>query len=180
MHPAIAESCASAIDGVGSDSDVGDGVADAAVGGVELLGRFAGISDGRSDQGRDHPVAVVLTLCVAGALAGMGSFTAIAGWIADVSAELLARLFGALRSSCPPRTPTPTCPSKTTLWPVLTGVGAAAVDAVIGAWPAERAGLSSGVSAADPAGGADRALLAVAVDAKTVRGAVDPEDSGAR
>ncbi|MGH3901991.1 MAG: transposase family protein [Pseudonocardiaceae bacterium] len=75
-----------------SDSDVGDGVADAAVGGVELLGRFAGISDGRSDQGRDHPVAVVLTLCAAGVLAGMRSFTAIAGWIADVPAELLARL----------------------------------------------------------------------------------------
>jgi predicted transposase YbfD/YdcC len=183
VHSAIAESCASAIDGVVSDSDVGGGVADAAVGGVDLLGRFAGISDGRSDQGRDHPVAVVLTLCAAGVLAGMRSFTAIAGWIADVPGDVLARLYGALTSSCPPTTPTPTCPSKTTLWRVLTGVDAAAVDAAIGAWLAERAGLTSGghpADPADPAGGADRALLAVAVDGKTVRGAVDPEDASAR
>ena len=36
-------------------------------GGPDLLRRFAGVSDGRSDQGRDHPVAVVLTLCGGGA-----------------------------------------------------------------------------------------------------------------
>ena len=100
VHPAIAESCACAIDGVVSDPDVRGRLAAAAVEGPELLGRFAGISDGRSDQGRDHPVAVVLTLCAAAALAGMRSFTAIAGWIADVPAELLALLY-----STPPRTP---------------------------------------------------------------------------
>ena len=43
--------------------------------GPELLGRFVGISDGRSDQGRDHPIAAVLTLCAAAVLAGMRSFT---------------------------------------------------------------------------------------------------------
>jgi hypothetical protein len=53
---------------------------------------------------------VVLTLCAAAVLAGMRSFTAIAGWVADVPTELLARLY------------TPPCgpPSKTTLWRVLT------------------------------------------------------------
>ena len=56
VHPAIAESCASAIDGVVSDPDVRGRLATAAVEGPELLRRFAGISDGRSDQGRDHPV----------------------------------------------------------------------------------------------------------------------------
>ena len=69
------------------------GLAAAAVEGPELLRRFAGISDGRSDQGRDHPVAVVLTLCAAAVLAGMRSFTAIAGWVADVPVELLAWLY---------------------------------------------------------------------------------------
>ena len=130
VHPAIAESCASAIDGVVSDPDVAGRVAAAAVGGPELLRRFAGICDGRSDQGRDHPVAVVLTLCAAAVLAGMRSFTAIAGWVADVPAELLAWLY---------RTPTPEAPSKTTRWRVLTGVQAAAVDAAIGSWLAEQA-----------------------------------------
>jgi predicted transposase YbfD/YdcC len=175
VHPAIAESCASAIDGVVSDPDVRGRLAAAAVEGPELLRRFAGISDGRSDQGRDHPVAVVLTLCAAAVLAGMRSFTAIAGWVAEVPAELLAWLYP---------TPAPEGPSKTTLWRVLTGVDAAAVDAAIGSWLAERArhapaaaGVSTAARAPDAASAAsaasaDGALLAVAVDGKTVRGAV--------
>jgi predicted transposase YbfD/YdcC len=172
VHPAIAESCASAIDGVVSDPDVRGRLATAAVEGPELLRRFAGISDGRSDQGRDHPVAVVLTLCAAAVLAGMRSFTAIAGWVADVPAELRAWLY---------LTPTPGEPSKTTLWRVLTGVDAAAVDAAIGSWLAERAQHATAAAVAstaarapdtDPTDGADGELLAVAVDGKTVRGAV--------
>jgi predicted transposase YbfD/YdcC len=176
VHPAIAESCASAIDGVVSDPDVRGRLATAAVGGPELLRRFAGISDGRSDQGRDHPVAVVLTLCAAAVLAGMRSFTAIAGWVADVPAELLGWLY---------LTPTPGEPSKTTLWRVLTGVDAAAVDAAIGSWLAERAQHATAAAMAStmastaarapdtgPTDGADGELLAVAVDGKTVRGAV--------
>lgn len=174
VHPAIAESCASAIDGVVSDPDGDAGLADAAVGGADLLGRFAGISDGRSDQGRDHPVAVVLTLCAAAVLAGMRSFTAIAGWVADVPAPLLADLYGA---------PVPGCPSKTTLWRVLTGGDAAAVDSAISTWLIEQAGrgasgtdpgdLDDHADPTDPAEAANRALVAVAVDGKTVRGAVD-------
>ncbi|MGH3720934.1 MAG: transposase family protein [Pseudonocardiaceae bacterium] len=62
----------------------------AALDGLDLLRRFASVSDGRPGQGRDHPVAVVLTLCAAAVLAGMRSFTAIAGWVADVPVELLA------------------------------------------------------------------------------------------
>ena len=184
VHPAIAESCACAIDGVVSDPDVRGRLAAAAVEGPELLGRFAGISDGRSDQGRDHPVAVVLTLCAAAVLAGTRSFTAIAGWIADVPTELLALLY-----STSPRTParTPGGPSKTTLWRVLTGVDAAAVDAAIGSWLAEQARHVTTAAGTSPAGRAcdaadrtdtepveqvDGPLLAVAVDGKTVRGAV--------
>jgi hypothetical protein len=110
VHPAIAESCASAIDGVVSDLEGCDCLALAAVEGPDLLRQFAEVSDGRSDQGRDHPVAVVLTLCAAAVLAGMRSFTAIAGWVADVPAALMAELYG---------TPVPGYPSKTTLWRVF-------------------------------------------------------------
>jgi hypothetical protein len=115
---------------------------------------------------------VVLTLCAAAVLAGMRSFTAIAGWVADVPAELRAWLY---------LTPTPGEPSKTTLWRVLTGVDAAAVDAAIGSWLAERAQHAPAAAMAstaarapdtDPTDGADGELLAVAVDGKTVRGAV--------
>ncbi|MGH3692955.1 MAG: hypothetical protein ACRDRX_02945 [Pseudonocardiaceae bacterium] len=49
--------------------------------------------DSARDQGCDHPVAVVLTLCAAAVLGGMRSVTAIAGWVADVPAEVLARLY---------------------------------------------------------------------------------------
>jgi predicted transposase YbfD/YdcC len=114
----------------------------------------------------------------------MRSFTAIAGWIADVPTELLALLY-----STSPRTParTPGGPSKTTLWRVLTGVDAAAVDAAIGSWLAEQARHVTTAAGTSPAGRAcdaadrtdtepveqvDGPLLAVAVDGKTVRGAV--------
>ena len=162
-----------------SDPEGGDRLADAAVGGSDLLCRFGGIGDGRSGQGRDHPVAVVLTLCAAAVLAGMRSFTAIAGWVADVPVELRSRLYGVSE---------PGCPSKTTLWRVLTGADAAAVDAAIGSWLAEQARHVTAAAGTPPAGrggvdAADRTdtepveqvdgpLLAVAVDGKTVRGAV--------
>ena len=67
---------------------------------------------------------MVLTLCAAAVLGGMGSFTAIAGWVADLPAEVLARLYARPARS----------PSKTTLWRVLTGADAAAVDAAVSAW----------------------------------------------
>ena len=83
------------------------------------------MSDGRRDQGRVHPVAVVLALCAAAVVAGMASFTAIAGWATDVPAEVLVKLYGStlrLRRRRP------------RIWRVVTGADAAAVDAVIGAW----------------------------------------------
>ncbi len=163
-HPVIAESYATAL--AGSAAQAGDDpeLSIAAVEGPELLRRFGAVSDGRSGQGRDHPVAVVLTLCAAAVLGGMRSFTAIAGWVADVPAEVLARLYARPARS----------PSKTTLWRVLTGADAAAVDAVVGAWLLAQA---TARTPRPPDPGADEspgeALVAVAVDAKTVRGALD-------
>ena len=169
IHPAIAESCATALAGASSGSGDGSELSTAAVEGPELLLRFGAVSDGRSEQGRDHPVAVVLTLCAAAVLGGMRSFTAIAGWVADVPAEVLARLYAR-----PAR-----YPSKTTLWRVLTGADAAAVDAAIGAWLlAQATAQAARQRALDAGDSAGAALVAVAVDGKTVRGAVDAD--GAR
>ena len=137
--------------------------------GPDLLERFAGISDRRSDQGREHPVAVVLTLCAAAVLAGMRSFTAIAGWIADVPAGMVAGLY--LAAGAAPAAG----PSKTTVWRVLTGADAAAVDAAIGAWLAERAHHSADTGpGTSPDKDTDSKAVVVAVDGKTVRGAVGP------
>jgi hypothetical protein len=124
----------------------------------ELLQQFTKVSDGRCDQGRVHPVAVVLALCAAAVVAGMRSFTAIAGWTADVPAELLAQLYGQCTQA----------PSKATIWRVVTGADAAAVDAVIGAWLARQSAARE--SDTDPS-----TLVAIAVDGKTVRGATDIE-----
>ena len=89
---------ASSSSGSDDDAERSAWLSSAAVEGPELLRRFAAVSDGRGEQGRDHLVAVVLTLCAAAVLGGMRSFTAIAGWVADVPAEVLARLYAQGRS----------------------------------------------------------------------------------
>jgi hypothetical protein len=59
---------------------------------ADLLELFATVSDGRSGQGRDRPVAVVLALSTAAVVAGMRGYTAIAGWVADVPEPLRLQL----------------------------------------------------------------------------------------
>src|SRR6266487_4986962 len=124
LHPAIAGSGFAGLAAVASDSTLADDLPAPARVCSGLLQRLERVSDGRQDQGRVHPVAVVLALCAAAVVAGMASFTAIAGWVTDVPAEVLAQLYG--RRSDPP--------SKATIWRVVTGADAVAVDAVIGAW----------------------------------------------
>ena len=124
LHPAIAESGFAALGAATSDPATAQDLPTPAVMCPDLLQRFAEVSDGRSDQGRAHPVAVVLSLCAAAVVAGMGSFLAIAGWVTDVPTALLAKLYG--QRSGPP--------SMAIIWRVVTGADAAAVDAVIGAW----------------------------------------------
>jgi hypothetical protein len=58
-----------------------------------LLDLLLAVSDGRSDQGRDHPVAVVLALVAAATVAGLKGYTAISGWVADVPADILDGLY---------------------------------------------------------------------------------------
>jgi hypothetical protein len=165
LHSSIAESGFAALGAAMSGSVAVPDLPDTAVLGSDLLKRFAYVSDGRSDQGRVHPVAVVLVLCAAAVVAGMCSFTAIAGWVADVPAEVLSRLYD--RSSTPP--------SKGTIWRVVSGADAAAVDAVIGAW------LAAQALARDTAAGIDSSgLVAIMVDGKAVRGALDADGEQVR
>lgn len=58
-----------------------------------LLELFLAVSDGRSDQGRDHPVAVVLALVAAATVAGSKGYTAMTGWGANVPAKILDSLY---------------------------------------------------------------------------------------
>jgi len=145
----------------------------------DLLELLAQVPDGRPGQGRDHPVAVVLALAAAAVVAGMRSFTAIAGWAADVPAGMLAELYergGAARAPAGP-------PSKTTIWRVVTGADAPAADAVAGAWLMARAacgddgGLSMPPAAGSDLAGRQEPLVQVRVDGKTVRGAKGTDGS---
>jgi hypothetical protein len=123
---------------------------------------WPGVTDGRSGQGRDHPVAAVLALAAAAVVAGSRSFTAIAGWAADVPAEVREDLYRPCGAARPEAGP----PSKCTIWRVVTGADAAASDAVTGAWLMERARAAGDLASA----GDDRApLIPVRVDGKAVR-----------
>ena len=99
-----------------------------------LRERFAGIPDHRNVVWVDHPLAAVLVLCAAAVVAGMRSFTAIAGWIADTPAEVLTCAYEGSERPVPARGP-----SKVTVWRVLTGIDAAGLDAVIGGWLLDQA-----------------------------------------
>ncbi len=79
VHPVIGDAYATALDGAVAGESPDTDLPSAALYDPDLLRRFSAVSDGRGGQGRDHPVAVVLTLCAAAVLAGMRSFTAIAG-----------------------------------------------------------------------------------------------------
>jgi len=100
----------------------------------DLLERFLVVDDGRCDTGRDHPVAVVLTLAAAAVVGGMRSFTAIAGWVADTPPRVLEQLYARCGMSA-------AVPSKCTIWRVVTNADAEQVDRVVGGWLAQRAGL---------------------------------------
>ena len=80
----------------------------------DLLELLRSVTDGRCGQGRDHPVAVVLALAAAATVAGMKGYRAIAGWVADMPAQVLADLY--LRAGACPAP----APGKTTIWRVLT------------------------------------------------------------
>ena len=139
----------------------------------DLLELLASVSDGRPGRGRDHPVAAVLALAAAAVVAGSRSFTAIAGWAADVPAgvrEGLYRRCGATRPGAGP-------PSKATIWRVVTGTDTATLDAVTGSWLMERASAAGSLACPGDGGEDDTPLIPVRVDGKTVRGARNADGS---
>ncbi len=123
----------------------------------DLMDLLLAVSDGRSEQGRDHPVAVVLALAAAATVAGSKGYTAMAGWVADVSADVLNSLYARVGASPAGR------PSRSTIWRVCTDTDADVLDAVIGAWTAARSETSAETSAQ------------LRLDGKTVRGAIDAD-----
>jgi predicted transposase YbfD/YdcC len=138
----------------------------------DLLELFAGVTGGRLGQGRDHPVAAVLALAAAAVVAGSRSFTAIAGWTADVPADVLeglCRRCGAIR-------PDAGAPSKCTIWRVVTGADTAALDAAAGAWLMQRASDAGDLAGTGHDGG-EAPLIPVRADGKTVRGARNADGS---
>lgn len=148
-----------------------------------LLERFAHIPDHRQLAWVDHPLPAVLALCAGAVVAGMGSFTAIAGWITDTSHEILTCAYAGSGW------PVPTAgPSRITLWRVLTGLDAPALDTAIGDWLLDQAYAELEASHLDPApaepedttsprhSGAGEPTsrlsgVAIAADGKTCRGA---------
>ncbi len=105
-----------------------------------LVGYFAALPDPRDQRWVIHPLAVVLTLCACAVVAGMKSFTAIVGWVADTPLPLLDQLYGPCGKPA-------VAPSKTTIWQVVTTADATGVDAAVGAWLATQAGIDITVDA---------------------------------
>ena len=131
-----------------------------------LLDLLLAVSDGRPEQGRDHPVAVVLALVAAATVAGLKGYTAISGWVADVPTEILDSLYTRVDARPAGR------PSRSTLWRVCTDTDGDVLDAVIAEWttaqlPGSGPGEQAPSSIDTPA--------QVRLDGKTVRGAVNAD-----
>lgn len=101
----------------------------------------------------------------------MRSFTAIAGWVADVPTDLLAVLYTRSGQATPVR-----APSKCTIWRVVTEIDPAQADAAIGAWLLQRAEHPNAEDhGPSPKDTGRPGLTELALDGKTVRGAKDSE-----
>lgn len=131
---------------------------------TDLVDVLAGVADPRQCRWVVHPVPVVLALSAAAVIAGMRSFTAIAEWASEAPESLRAWLYDRCGVVAPGQ-----APSKSTIWRVLTDIDADAADAVIGTWLTSR--HEHDVAEPEPAEGRTSAT-ALAVDGKTVRGAV--------
>ena len=125
-----------------------------------LLEAFAAMSDPRKRRGIRHKIASIMTMCVAGALSGAQSFTAIAEAVADLPQEALARM-GARRH---PKTGVYLAPSEPTIRRAIQAVDADEADTLVGAW------LASQVKAGRVKAGQLGGRLAIALDGKWLNG----------
>lgn len=112
--------------------------------------------DPRRARGRRHPLVFILALAACAVLAGAKSLAAIAEWAADAPPDLLVRLGGTIRE---PDTG-PAAPAEATVRRILQRLDGDALDAAVGTWLADRARAP------------EASRPALAVDGKTVRGAV--------
>ncbi|MEV6347844.1 ISAs1 family transposase [Actinoplanes sp. NPDC051851] len=128
-----------------------------------LLDLLLAVGDGRSDQGRDHPVAVVLALVAAATVAGLKGYTA-SGWVADVPTDILDSLYARVDARPGGR------PSRSTLWRVCTDTDGDILDMVIAEWTTTQRTGSGGQAPTSTDSPAQ-----VRLDGKTVRGAADPD-----
>ena len=95
-----------------------------------LLGMLASVTDPRSPQGKQHALEFVLAVCAAAMLAGAKNYAEIARHAADIPQPLLKKL-GAEWSWFRIRYKHP---SESTIRNVLTGIDAAELDQITGAW----------------------------------------------
>src|SRR5258707_1107413 len=121
-------------------------------------GSLPPVPDHRRTQGRRHSLATILGLACAAVAAGAKSLVAIAEWAAAAPAAVLD-CFAVRRDPCGGAQ---VVPSETTIRRALSGTDACALDERLAAW----------LLARDSAGLAGDA---VAVDGKTVRGAVQAD-----
>ena len=124
-----------------------------------LLDRLGELADPRDRRGVRHSFVSLLAIAVAAVGSGARSWTEIGEFARELSGEQLARL-GARPS---PYTGRYTPPDEATIRRALQRVDAQALDRLVGGW----------LGARQPPADADD--KAVAVDGKTLRGAVDAD-----
>jgi predicted transposase YbfD/YdcC len=135
-----------------------------------LLRHLARVPDPRASRGRRHPLAYVLAVAACAVLAGARSLTAIAEWAADLPLDHLARAGARLLDPEPERACRP--PSEATFRRVLQRLDGNALDTAIGSYLRERAGRPARKK---PGTKPEQELVHVAVDGKTLRGALRPD-----
>lgn len=123
----------------------------------ELHARLRALPDHRNPRGQRHRLASVLTIAIAAVLAGCRGYAAIAEYAARLTQPQLKRV----RARCNRRTGRFEPPSEPTIRRMLTHLDVDALEATLGEW-------LLGVSDADQP---------IAVDGKSVRGAVRPDGS---
>jgi predicted transposase YbfD/YdcC len=126
-----------------------------------LAGFLAAVPDHRRAQGRRHCLVSILGLACAATAAGARSLVAIAEWAADAPAAVLAGL-GVRRDPCGGAL---VVPSETTIRRALSDADPGALDEQLSAW----------LAASAVPGAGEMAATRVAVDGKTVRGAVQAD-----
>ncbi|MDJ0347667.1 ISAs1 family transposase [Streptomyces sp. H10-C2] len=137
-----------------------------------LLAWLGQVGDGRQERGRLYPVPAVLALAAGAVAAGMRSFAGIASWVSDVPPSWCQELYRQLGAVEPAQGP----PSGSTIWRVVTGADAGAVDRAVGNWLLEEAARESRCGPAGDGPG----LTAWAADGKALRGAKDQDGKAVR